>query len=200
MTASRCAKRALFVFLGQIPHPLNYAKIHARGGGGLQPEVCRDLTTPPQAQTSPEQSAKAVRGGRDRAAGGARAAAHLLPGRGAGRRARAGGGVLARGLPARGGGRRGLGGAGTVARRGRCGGRFAGAGQTGGGGAWRRDGRLSGRDAGNWAAGARLGGGAGSFRRGAAGAGRGGRQTGGRGAAAGRRGGNCWRRLSRRRV
>ena len=59
-----------FAFLGQIPHPLNNAKIHARGGGGLQPEVCRDLITPPQAQTSPEQSAKAVRGGRDRAAGG----------------------------------------------------------------------------------------------------------------------------------
>ena len=180
---------ALFCVLGLIPPVGNFAKIHARGGGGLQPEDCRDQSPPPQAQTSPEQSAKTVGGGRDRPGGG-------TPFAGARRGAGAGGSVRARALPARGGGRLGLGGAGTAARHGRGGGLFAGAGNraaAGLGGAtggflgatratgrrtrgWRRRGLLSARRAG--AGGTRAG----------------------RGAAAGRRGGNCWRRLSRRRV
>ena len=112
---------ALFCVLGLIPPVGNFAKIHARGGGGLQPEDCRDQSPPPQAQTSPEQSAKTVGGGRDRPGGG-------TPFAGARRGAGAGGSVRARALPARGGGRLGLGGAGTAARHGRGGGLFAGAG------------------------------------------------------------------------
>ena len=137
---------ALFCVLGLIPPVGNFAKIHTRGGGGLQPEACRDQSPPPQAQNSPEHSAKAVGGGRDRPGDG-------TPFAGARRGVGAGGGVRARGSSRA---RRRAARAwrdGTLARRGRYGGRFDGAGKP-----WRRRGivgrqALFGRKAGNRVAG-----------------------------------------------
>ena len=81
------AKMAVFSIFGALPPVPNFAKIHARGGGGRLVMGDRDQRPPWGAQTSPEQSGKADCGGRLSPGRGRRA----HPGRGATRRGRAAG-------------------------------------------------------------------------------------------------------------
>ena len=53
---SRPKRTADFFVLGQIPPPLNFAKIHARGARGLQRIAPRDLIPPPPAHVSAAQA------------------------------------------------------------------------------------------------------------------------------------------------
>lgn len=87
------------MIFGVIPPPRNFAKIHARGGRGLQPVQPKD-SIPPWGHTG----AQRARRGRfaPESAGGGALAAVCLGGRGAGRQGR--GGCP---LPGRGGRRRG---------------------------------------------------------------------------------------------
>ena len=148
------------LLLGRTPGPPYLSEIHARGGRGRLRRAHRDLIPPPHKHTSSRQSTKAdwfrrglrCRGGRN--GGAKRCTSAGRGGHGAGQQARAT--VCGRGfLPARGGGRRGLVAVGVLARRGRDGGRFAGAGNRWRRRASRRDRRLFGRDAGKRATDAR---------------------------------------------
>ena len=78
--------RGIIIVLGLIPPPLNFAKIHARGGRGLQPEQPKDSIPPLGAQQNAAARAAAVPepGGRGEKAVmclGGPDAGGLLPGR-----------------------------------------------------------------------------------------------------------------------
>lgn len=59
-----------FQFWGQIPRAPNFAKIHARGGGGRLTVMPRDSIPPLGVRTSPRRSRKADQSGRGCPAGG----------------------------------------------------------------------------------------------------------------------------------
>ncbi len=154
----------LFLFLGLIPPPLNFAKIHARGGGGPQPRAHRDLIPPPRAHRgargTPGRSAEArwVAGAvfrDDRAR--AKAGLHRSAGRaavcaGAATAWHSNGVAQQQARACRGGRRTPARHDGATRARQRA---FRRGGQPGGTDSSRRDGRLSGRDACNRGAGRR---------------------------------------------
>ena len=75
MTGKACLHGRAFCVLGAIPPVGNFAKIHARGRGGLQKHTWRNLTTPSPgaAQGGPGRGRRRACGGARR---GARAAVH----------------------------------------------------------------------------------------------------------------------------